>query len=302
MCRWSKIASYFPGRTDNEIKNIWNTHLKKRLPLAKNSDSSGDESKESSITYSSSSSFSSNPSCGKRGLESEELGHRSDDESVPKRPCKNNDQLTIVQEKLIDDDVQKEVTNPNDQLIITSTTTTTTTTTSSASSHASNMSNSTNTTQADVSGDDDHDQEDDQMANNLLFDFMGTYDVSDILQEVNKPGIQADLMAPLEADYEFWNMLENLGTNFLQQPNDQVQPQSSNFNGEGHKGENIESWDWIKALENELGLTGNDNQNQQLVLEDQSHAIEEQVPAEMYFHYDVVEKLPEESDPCLYLY
>lgn len=30
-CRWSAIASQLPGRTDNEIKNFWNTHLKKRL-------------------------------------------------------------------------------------------------------------------------------------------------------------------------------------------------------------------------------------------------------------------------------
>lgn len=31
LLRWSAIATHLPKRTDNEIKNYWNTHLKKRL-------------------------------------------------------------------------------------------------------------------------------------------------------------------------------------------------------------------------------------------------------------------------------
>ncbi|KAK1309510.1 Myb-related protein Myb4 [Acorus calamus] len=31
--RWSAIAARLPGRTDNEIKNVWHTHLKKRLTV-----------------------------------------------------------------------------------------------------------------------------------------------------------------------------------------------------------------------------------------------------------------------------
>lgn len=32
-CRWSLIAGRVPGRTDNQVKNHWNTHLSKKLGL-----------------------------------------------------------------------------------------------------------------------------------------------------------------------------------------------------------------------------------------------------------------------------
>ncbi|KAF9680229.1 hypothetical protein SADUNF_Sadunf06G0099600 [Salix dunnii] len=30
-CRWARIARRLPGRTDNEIKNYWRTHLRKKI-------------------------------------------------------------------------------------------------------------------------------------------------------------------------------------------------------------------------------------------------------------------------------
>lgn len=85
QCRWSKIASYLPGRTDNEIKNVWNTHLKKRLgSTEKNKEPPSSPSYHSSVS-----------SCCQSGSVGSGV-HRADEETSRVRPESSADDFVEI--------------------------------------------------------------------------------------------------------------------------------------------------------------------------------------------------------------
>lgn len=197
---------------------MWNTHLKKRWSL-KDANSNGDHELSSPMTSSSSSSSTNSfTSCGKQN----NIG---------------------VNEKVDHQDSQKEVV---DELFTTAKDPRQQqqqqqTSCSVSHSYDSNVSNSRSA--AEVS------RPEDQM--DSLIHYGGPYDVNNMLQEVNKP---EGLEIPLEADVEFWNMLDNI---------DSVLSSSEVQFGHDHQVVNgckisnsveVENKKWLCYLENELGL------------------------------------------------
>ncbi|KAG6521255.1 myb-related protein Zm1-like [Zingiber officinale] len=59
--KWSRIAACLPGRTDNEIKNVWNTHLKKRLRYHHHKEQEEEEEEELKVVEDSQSSTTNSP-------------------------------------------------------------------------------------------------------------------------------------------------------------------------------------------------------------------------------------------------
>ncbi|KAJ3707045.1 hypothetical protein LUZ61_010750 [Rhynchospora tenuis] len=97
--KWSKIASYLPGRTDNEIKNVWNTHLKKKL-AKKDADEAKNNSKEamSSSSSATTNSVSDNPVSKSDDTEQSDLSKYTTDTSTEKHdnPAEPNSDLTSL--------------------------------------------------------------------------------------------------------------------------------------------------------------------------------------------------------------
>ncbi|KAF3438251.1 hypothetical protein FNV43_RR21012 [Rhamnella rubrinervis] len=243
--RWSKIASHLPGRTDNEIKNVWNTHLKKRLSNSKNS-TCGHESKESSTTYSSSTSSSSSGS----DFSSAKIPNTFGSESLL------GNQLDGQYDKRTHHQDEK---NPLKKV----------TSSLSVSSYGSDASNTSHQVVEALSSspDDDRDQED----LDSLFD-----SIRGLNQDVNLDNeVDHQLLldqVPLENDLAFWNMLENIPSF---QPNDHHQA-----NCQSSTGFDEENKKWFKYLETELGLEGTIQKDDD---DDQDSMLKKQVPAETGF-------------------
>ncbi|KAK4427806.1 Transcription factor [Sesamum alatum] len=89
--RWSAIAARLPGRTDNEIKNVWHTHLKKKL---KNHQSSQDSKRQAVVSI--------NPKCDTKVLENSNL-----DKNVVTSPQECSSEMSSITDSSLEKTVVK---------------------------------------------------------------------------------------------------------------------------------------------------------------------------------------------------
>ncbi|KAE8699111.1 Transcription repressor MYB6 [Hibiscus syriacus] len=194
--KWSTIAAHFPGRTDNEIKNVWNTHLKKRLVSKNENTQKKDESKEFS-TSSSSSCFSS--SSGKNSREAFAM------------PVSDN-----AQDFKTDHLSNHGSSSPSEE--------------PEGLSSSSISSNITNSSQVGVSNPEG------QVGSlcNFIGGYYDVN--NNASEEVNKPGIlDTAFDISFESDLEFWNMLDSFGPFQSDEIQSHDGTQSSNFEVENNK-------------------------------------------------------------------
>ncbi|XP_020203379.1 transcription factor MYB63 [Cajanus cajan] len=263
--KWSKIASCLPGRTDNEIKNVWNTHIKKR----KSSNSSAHESKpKSSITSSSSS--------------SSELFFSNETPNSPKTTTLGdefNDQASQVTDKT-EQDSDKQVSN---ELIIIS-----------ESPKESSISLSSIESNIVTSSQNVAYKAEQQLASPLSY--LGPYDFGSISEEVDKPNHLFEI--PWESNCDFWNLLDddNLGSFQSNEVQLGESPASQNIILGEEIVDDVEAKMWSHDFENEFGLVGEINESNKDHFLPKNCAIEPKMDHTQTFDFDDITRPESELD------
>jgi len=299
--RWSKIASRLPGRTDNEIKNVWNTHLKKRLAPKKCSESSTDESKpESTITSTSSS--------------SSQSFFSNERPNSPKTTTAYNNEFYDQAEQLsmgdkIEQDSEKQVSSeligmtedPKES--------------SASLSCGSKIVNSSQNvehkpeqqlaspisvsiyavdTNIVNSGHIVAHKPEQQLASPLSY--LGPYDAGRILEEVDKPNHLIEI--PWEPDYEFWKLLDDDSLGSFQSNKVQLGEFPANQNIIlGEEGvQDVEARKWSHDFENEFGVVGEIKESNKDHFLPKNYAVEPQMDHTQAFDFDDMTRAESEFD------
>ncbi|XP_077210692.1 transcription factor MYB58-like [Tasmannia lanceolata] len=283
--KWSKIASRLTGRTDNEIKNVWNTHLKKRLVL-KGANPSIDEPKRSSSSSSSSNSCMSN-SKQAEGLvrdeqaypilESESLSEVSGIIHMEKKPKALDEIIEIPIEPnldfwdMLEDDSSNFPQTPDSKTKPTTTEFQELSSSSSSSCSFVSCSHQIHGTEGQV--DPQVELERTQEANDKVF------------KEHNQEHSEKIQDIPLEAGMDFWDMVDDDLSFFASSvaPMEENEAHQNGTSGEESKAE-TESKRWLTYLENELDLRApSDDHPQGLMNSDDGILAVEFDPVGTYF-------------------
>ncbi|XP_074290755.1 transcription factor MYB48-like isoform X2 [Silene latifolia] len=113
--RWSRIAQRLPGRTDNEIKNYWRTHMRKQAQEKKREVSPSSSSSSSPSSYSSSNSTAVNSKRANETTGSFQSTEASDRSALQENIYKKGENKKD-EELFSMDDIWKEITSEDEPI------------------------------------------------------------------------------------------------------------------------------------------------------------------------------------------